>query len=90
MSKILDGKRLTLKEAAELCGVHVNTIHRWRRVGHRGRKLRLIRLGGRTFVREADLEEFAAALSDPPAAETARERDERSRRAVAYLESQGL
>lgn len=91
MATLIEGERLAVKAAAERFGIHVNTIYRWSRVGHKGRRLRLVRFGGRTFVRLADLESFVEALSDPPPAEeTEKERGERAKRATAYLDSQGL
>ncbi len=91
MASLLNGERINIAEAAERCGVHRNTIHRWNRVGHRGHKLRLIRLGGRTYVRIADLERFIEALSDPPSREeTEADATRRASIADAWLESQGL
>ena len=52
--------------AAEI-GVHVATMHRWRDRGVLGldgvrRHLRMIRIGGRWYVRDADVSDFLAAL----------------------------
>lgn len=46
-------------------GVHVSTIFRWGSPkGVRGHRLRLTRIGGRTYVLQSDLETFLNALNE--------------------------
>lgn len=78
---ILDKDRLTPKLAADLCGVHRNTIHRWHRDGRRGIKLPFVWIGGKPYILRADLEWFIAALSDPRPADGAADDDDAGDRA---------
>ncbi len=62
---LLGSDRLTVRETAVAVGACVATVHRWRSAGIRGRKLRFIRFGGKSFVLRSELESFLADLSDP-------------------------
>lgn len=66
MSSLLDAPRLTLAEAARKVHCHVSTLHRWRLKGVGGVKLKVTRIGGRSYVLRDDLESFIAERSDPP------------------------
>ena len=46
-------------------GVSASTLWRWSRVGVRGVRLRITRIGGRTFVAKQALEQFFESLSSP-------------------------
>ena len=62
---------------AKALNVHVSTIYRWGTgKGVRGHKLKLFRIGGRTFVQKSDWLAFVDALNHGSivAAEVARER----------------
>ena len=88
---ILDAERLSLSQAARKLDLHVSTLHRWRLHGFNGRKLRCLKLGGRTYVTVAELERFVTALSDPPAEdETADDVAERANAADKRLTALGL
>jgi hypothetical protein len=64
-------------EIAQSCGVHVATVWRWSQRGVKLRggcgraRLRMTRVGGRTFIQRDDLEDFFARINgeaptDPP------------------------
>lgn len=50
--------RLPVKTAAKRLGITFQTLYRWTQRGVRGHRLPLFRVGGRSFVLEADLDEF--------------------------------
>lgn len=53
-----------LTEVARMCGgVHISTVWRWMLSGVRGVKLESIMLGGKRYVRGADLDTFLATLN---------------------------
>ncbi|MFG0315798.1 MAG: DUF1580 domain-containing protein [Planctomycetota bacterium JB042] len=55
---------LTISDAAaKLPGVHVASIYRWAKEGHRGKVLETVRVGARIFTSEEALQRFAAACS---------------------------
>lgn len=88
---LLHAKKLSLSEAARRLGVHTSTLHRWANPGLRGRKLRVVRIGGRSYVLESDLERFIAHFSDPPTeAEQAHDFAERAKDANAKCAALGL
>ena len=84
MAAILDADRLTLHEACEECEISRATIHRWQRIGIRGRKLRFVRIGWRSYVLRDELERFIASMSDP--APEPEQSDDFARRAAAANE----
>lgn len=53
--------RLTLSAVAKQVDKHVATVWRWTSRGVGGRRLATIKIGGRRYVREADLAAFLAA-----------------------------
>ncbi len=88
-NSIIDAERLSLSKAARTLGVHVSTLHRWRLNGVRGHRLRVVRIGGRSYVLKDELERFVAALSDPPTREVV-EADFARRAAVADARARAL
>ncbi|MBA3312627.1 MAG: helix-turn-helix domain-containing protein [Planctomycetota bacterium] len=91
-NSIIDAERLSLSKAARTLGVHVSTLHRWRLNGVRGHRLRVVRIGGRSYVLRDELERFVAALSDPPTPPTpkAADADFARRAAVADAKARAL
>ncbi|MGC1274886.1 MAG: helix-turn-helix domain-containing protein [Planctomycetaceae bacterium] len=90
-SSLLDAPRLSLTEAARSLGVHVSTLHRWRLKGLRGRKLRFVRCGAKSYILRDELEQFIAAMSDPPTdVEQAADFAERAAAANAKCAALGL
>lgn len=77
---------LSVTEVAKQLHVHVATVHRWTKSGVRGRRLPSILVGGRRFIRVADIEAFVKA---PPRA-AATIADHRNRAAQQKLLSLGL
>jgi len=74
MISSLDAEKYRLAEAAQRLGTHVSTLFRWSSKGIGGAKLRITRVGGRSYVLREDLERFIAARSDPaPASEPERD-----------------
>ena len=68
MLKLPDKDPLPVNELAKAMEKHVATIYRWgSRRGVRGHRLRLVRLGGRTYVYRRDWDAFIAAINDCPA-----------------------
>lgn len=61
---LLDTPKMSLKEAARRLSVHIATVHRWRLRGVGGVRLRVVKIGGRAFVTNDDLETFINRLSD--------------------------
>ena len=66
-TSLADPDRVPLAAIAKELGISVSTVYRWCLTGIRGRKLRRIRLGGRTFLRRDDVRDFIAFCSDPDA-----------------------
>jgi hypothetical protein len=61
---IFDTPRYSMKQAARRCGnVDVSTVWRWTLKGVHGIKLRTVKLGGRRYVLEPDLEAFVREVS---------------------------
>lgn len=95
---ILNGKYLTLAEAAErLPGQpSVSTLHRWRTRGVNGVKLTMRKIGGRRAVKISDLEAFidaTTAASDrkrPPATKASKQQSRRAEAAEAALTEIGI
>jgi hypothetical protein len=58
--------RVSLSKAARMLGVSPKSIARWARVGVRGVILPTVRVGGRVFVLNADLDAFLAAINREP------------------------
>jgi len=69
--------RQSLQQVAHRLDVYVATVWRWTLHGVRGHRLRTFHIGGRRFVREADLDAFLAALNSA----TPLPSDDRRRRA---------
>lgn len=67
-ASVLDAEKYRITEAARRLNTHVSTIHRWAQRGIGGVKLRITRVGGRSFVLKDDLEDFIRRRSDPPPA----------------------
>jgi len=92
MADLLQQKRFTFKEAADLVRINLATIWRWTLHGARGRKLRSVHIGGRRFILFADLESFLAppdepnATGSPPTARSSK----RAEAAVRELASMGM
>ena len=56
---------------AKSIGVHVSSVYRWgSEKGVRGRRLRLLRIGGRTYVDDNDWSNFLDALNSTSTATT--------------------
>ncbi len=55
--------RLSLSKAARLLGVSPKSVARWSRVGVRGVILQTVKIGGRVYVLNADLDEFLATTN---------------------------
>jgi len=88
---------ITLTEAAKrLPGrPHVSTLHRWRKRGVGGVKLKTQKLGGRRVVAVSDLEEFieavtAAADGEPSPPRTAKKRQRAIEAAERELDRAGI
>ena len=81
--------RLTLNQVAKQLNVHVATCWRWTLHGVRGRRLKTVRIGGRRWVMERDLNAFLEAdlHSDGPCKSNRRQRDQI---ADAILNAHGL
>lgn len=63
-----DKDPMPINELARECDVHVSTVYRWGSArGVRGQRLRLLRIGGRTYVQKSDWEIFLRTLNNPPA-----------------------
>jgi hypothetical protein len=62
--------RVSLCKAARMLGVTPKSIARWARVGVRGVILPTVRVGGRVFVLNADLDAFLAAINREPGERT--------------------
>lgn len=58
MKNILEQERLTLKKVAQRLDVHPATVWRWTLSGVKGRRLKTIRIGGRRYVLQSDLNNF--------------------------------
>ena len=59
---------MPINELARVLDVHISTVVRWGSPrGVRGQRLRLTRIGGRTYVRRVDWDAFLRALNSPPA-----------------------
>ena len=52
---------LTVKEAADLCGVSPDTIHRWISKGVNGRRLKSVKTGI-TRIRRSAIDEFLSSI----------------------------
>ena len=64
MTVMLDEELTPVVKLAKALKVHVSTIYRWGTgKGVRGHKLRLLRIGGRTFVQRSDWLAFVDALN---------------------------
>jgi hypothetical protein len=72
-SEVGPSARVSLCKAARMLGVSPKSIARWARVGVRGVVLPTVRIGGRVFVLNADLDAFIVATNYKP--------DERTRSA---------
>jgi hypothetical protein len=61
----LQGRHFSLSEVCKLLPnrPNVSTIWRWARVGCRGQKLSVVKIGGVTYVSEAELERFLTACN---------------------------
>jgi hypothetical protein len=55
---------LPLRQAASVCGVHLNTVTRWFTVGVRGVRLTTHLYGGRRYVLRADLDAFLRKVEE--------------------------
>lgn len=56
---VIDGQKLTIKEACSALYVSRSTINRWMRVGIGGKRLPSIKLGGKRLLLREDIEAFA-------------------------------
>ena len=66
--KLPDKDPIPINELARVLDVHVSTVFRWGSPrGVRGQRLRLLRLGGRTYVERAAWDAFVCALNSPSA-----------------------
>lgn len=64
MVKLPAADPLTVNELAQALDKNISTIFRWASPrGVRGQRLRLTRIGGRTYVRRLDFESFLAAIN---------------------------
>lgn len=82
-ASVLDEPKYTIAEAARRVGPRTSaaTIFRWAQRGVGGVKLRITRIGGRSYVLHKDLEAFISRRSDPPS--EAERRDHVADRAAA-------
>ena len=60
---IIDEPRASMSQCARRLKIHVATLHRWRLTGVGGHQLKTVRIGGRRYVLDKDLEAFFAALN---------------------------
>lgn len=61
---ILNEQRHSLNAVATMLSVHIATIWRWILSGVRGKKLKAVKIGGRRFIFERDLNAFLVAIND--------------------------
>lgn len=64
MIELLDKRRYTLPQIARRADVHPGTVWRWVTSGVRGTKLPSVRVGGRLYVLEDDLDAFIESSSE--------------------------
>lgn len=61
-----DEQLTPIVQKAKALKVHVSTIYRWGTgKGVRGHRLRLLRIGGRTYIQHSDWVAFVNALNSP-------------------------
>ena len=101
---MIDIKEETLvpcSKVSDWCEKHIgtkvnrSTVHRWRVRGARGVKLETLLVGGRRYTSEEALERFfhgstSAADSGESTVSTARINEAAHRRAMKYLEAEGI
>jgi hypothetical protein len=64
MIELLDKRRYTLPQIARRADVHPGTVWRWVTSGVRGTKLPSVRVGGRLYVLEDDLDAFIESSNE--------------------------
>lgn len=80
MLNLPDIDPLPINQLARAIGKNLATIYRWSSArGVRGQRLRLTRIGGRTYVRRQDLDAFLAALNGPALPDARAERADAAR-----------
>lgn len=84
-AELLNHPHVSLREAAELCGVDRKTIRRWHRAG----RIRLFKIVGRARVPVADLERLVEP-GKRPEKEPARVRKSQSAWTQRVLEELGV
>ena len=94
MLKLPDKDPMPINELARALDKNVATPYRWGSTrGVRGHRLRLTRIGGRTYVYHADWEAFTKALNTgamQPPQEQARTRRQENSRVDAELDNAGF
>jgi hypothetical protein len=94
MPKLPDRDPTPVTELAKALDKHVATVYRWGSPrGVRGHRLRLTRIGGRTYVYHADWEAFENALNAdhvPGSQDPARARGQREDGIDAELDAAGF
>lgn len=91
MTAMFDEELISIVRLAKALNVHISTIYRWGTAkGVRGQKLKLIRIGGRTFVQRSDWLAFVDALNNGAAARTNAAENEPSSTVDAELDAAGI
>ncbi len=94
MLPTLDEELTPIVKLAKALNIHVSTVYRWSAPhGIRGHRLRLTRIGGRTYVERRNWDSFLAAMNNgsplPPQEEADKGKDD-GNKIDAELDAAGL